>query len=151
MLSWHCIFHLAVCTTQGIKALSENKVNGPRSLKLGHPMSFFFLFLTLFQPLSPLYFLICNILSLSLSLSFFIRGCRPSWGYPWTLLRLDLGTGTFLFPDCLSSFPMSLLSCWQINYISVMPTILNKNLAQRNRQWWTNSPRIHIRETGIFS
>ena len=42
MLSWHCIFHLAVCTTQGIKALSENKVNGPRSLKLGHPMSFCF-------------------------------------------------------------------------------------------------------------
>ena len=51
-----------------------------------------FLFLTLFQPLSPLYFLIFNILYLSLSLSFFIRGCRPSWGYPWTLLRLDLGT-----------------------------------------------------------
>ena len=30
-------------------------------------------------------------LSLSLYLSFFIRRRRPSWGYPWTLLRLDLG------------------------------------------------------------
>ena len=28
MLSWLCIFHLAVCTTQGIKAPSENKVKG---------------------------------------------------------------------------------------------------------------------------
>ena len=28
MLSWLCIFHLAVCTTQGIKALSENNVTG---------------------------------------------------------------------------------------------------------------------------
>ena len=42
MLSWLCIFHLAVCATQGIKALSKNKVSGPRSpKKLGHPVSFF--------------------------------------------------------------------------------------------------------------
>ena len=32
------------------------------------------------------------ILALSLSLSFFIRQRCPSWEYPWTLLRLDLGT-----------------------------------------------------------
>ena len=37
-------------------------------------------------------------LSLSLYLSFFIRRCRPSWGYPWTLLMLDLGS---IQPSCL--------------------------------------------------
>ena len=58
----------------GYKSPEKNKVNGPHSKKLGHPMS----------------------LSLSLYLSFFIRWCCQSWGYPWTLLRLDLGTAFFI-------------------------------------------------------
>ena len=54
----------------GYKSLEKNKVNGPRSLKKpGHPVS----------------------LSLSLYLSFFTCRRHPSWGYPWTLLRLDIG------------------------------------------------------------
>ena len=55
----------------GSKSPPKYKVNGPCSLKkLGHLVS----------------------LSLSLHLSLFILRHRPSWGYPWTLLRLDLGT-----------------------------------------------------------
>ena len=56
----------------GYKSPPKNKVNGPCSpKKLGHPV-------------------------LSLYLSFFIRRRRPSWGYPWTLLRLDLGTHVYI-------------------------------------------------------
>ena len=69
--------HFSPCCTynSGYKSPEKNKVKGPHSLKLGHPM------------LS---------LSLSLYLSFFIHWCRPSWGYPWTLLRLDLGSSACL-------------------------------------------------------
>ena len=49
MLSWLCIFHLAVCITQGIKAPRKIKVNGSRSKKLGHPMSLYlFIYLSSF-------------------------------------------------------------------------------------------------------
>ena len=63
--------HFSPCCmyNSGYKSPEKNKVNGPRSKKLGHPVP----------------------LSLSLYLSFFIRRRRPSWGYPWPLLRLDLG------------------------------------------------------------
>ena len=92
MLSWLCIFHLAVCTTQGIKALSENKVTGlAHRRSLVSPCLSFFLSYSLFQadpqPLSLLYFLICNILSLSLSKS--LHRHSLSWGYPWILWGLD--------------------------------------------------------------
>ena len=40
---WLCIFHFPLCTSQGIKVPFENSY-GPRSPKLGLPVSFFFPF-----------------------------------------------------------------------------------------------------------
>ena len=38
-----CIFHFPLCTSKGINDPFENKNNGPRLKKLGHPVFFFFL------------------------------------------------------------------------------------------------------------
>ena len=48
MLSWLCIFHLAICTTQGIKALSENKVTGLAHWSLVTPCHSFLIFFSIF-------------------------------------------------------------------------------------------------------
>ena len=98
---WLCIFHFPLCTSQGIKVPFENSY-GPRSPKLGLPVSFFFPFpsFSLSVVLSgwllgtqELYWLSVLIkedqalLSTLLSLS-----PKPSsWGYPWILLGLDPG------------------------------------------------------------
>ena len=71
VLSCLCISHLAVCITQGIKV--------PRRIKSGASLTE--------ETWSP------HVVSLSLSLSFFICGCHPSGGYPWTLLKLDPSKG----------------------------------------------------------
>ena len=96
MLSWLCIFHLAVCTTQSIKALSENKIMGlayRRSL-VSSCLSFFLSY-SLFQadpqPVSLLYFLICNILSLSLSINHLFTD-TITLKIPWIQPGQDPGT-----------------------------------------------------------
>ena len=48
MLSQLCIFHLAVCTTQGIKALSENKVRGLTHWSLVTPCHSFLISFSIF-------------------------------------------------------------------------------------------------------
>ena len=48
MLSWLCIFHLAVCTTQGIRALSENKLRGLAHWSLVTPCHSFFISVSIF-------------------------------------------------------------------------------------------------------
>ena len=47
MLSWLCIFHLAVCITQGIKNPKKNKVRGLAQRSLVTPCLFLYLFIYL--------------------------------------------------------------------------------------------------------
>ena len=61
MLSWLYIFHLAICTTQGIKALSENKVTDLTHRSLVSPCHSFLIFFSIF-----LHSLTSSILRISL-------------------------------------------------------------------------------------
>ena len=104
---WLCIFHLPLCTSQGIKVPFENKVMGLVHWSLVSPChSFFFPFPSYslsvllsgwllgtqeFYWLSVLIKEDQALLFTSLSLS-----PKPSsWGYPWILLGLDTGSQQF--------------------------------------------------------
>ena len=81
---WLCFLHLSLCTTQSIKASLKNKVTDQDQFhkSLVPPCFSFFL--------SLLCFLICNILSSSLSKSL-CQHCF-SFGFPWILWGLDPGS-----------------------------------------------------------
>ena len=110
---WLWIFHFPLCTSQGIKVPFENKVMGLAHRSLVSPCHSFFPFpsFSLSVLLSgwllgtrELYWLSVFIkedqalFSALLSLS-----PKPSsWGYPWILLGLELGTSYRTLPDFIT-------------------------------------------------
>ena len=100
--AWLCIFHFALCTTQGIKAPFENKVMGLAHRSLVSP---------------------CHS---------FVRRRRSSWGYPWTLLRLDPSiphSGTRVWKDD----PHQEVLCHQLG--SRMKTVTKQEITKQSDLW----------------